>query len=133
MAEITEPSESDLHMVISLARQVTGAPSGHGRAKRTKSSATYLALQESYKEKLQKFKDARSARYQEMQLPHRHICDMIAIYLGIEPNEVLEFIIDHSKPLDLLNSFLGKDGPMAILFYYQSGMHFDMHNYYLRS
>ncbi|XP_072395911.1 dynein axonemal heavy chain 8 [Diabrotica undecimpunctata] len=133
MAEITEPSESDLHMVISLARQVTGAPTGHGRAKRTKSSATYLALQESYKEKLQKFKDARSARYQEMQLPHRHICDMIAIYLGIEPNEVLEFIIDHPKPLDLLNSFLGKDGPMAILFYYQSGMRFDMHNYYLKS
>lgn len=54
-------------------------------------------------------------------MPHRHICDMISIYLGIEPNEVMEGVIDEQLQVELLENFLDKGKTRRLLFFYQDG------------
>lgn len=60
-------------------------------------------------------------RYKILQLQHRHICDMVSLYLGIEPNEVLEGVADDNNYVDLLERFVTEGGKSAIMFYYQDG------------
>lgn len=67
-------------------------------------------------------------RYQELQLPHRHVCDMVAMYWGIEPNDVMDGVIDDPEYLYLLQSFLDKGKNMCILFFCQDGPPYPMGN-----
>ncbi|KAJ8919736.1 hypothetical protein NQ315_006264 [Exocentrus adspersus] len=115
----------DLDMIVGVARQIASTANKH------RTSSTFQALQESLKEKncklneplamQHKMKELRAQRYQELQLPHRHVCDMVAMYLGIEPNEVMDGVIDDASYLDLLQSLLDKTGVKCVLFYYQDG------------
>ncbi|KAG5892027.1 hypothetical protein JTB14_024467 [Gonioctena quinquepunctata] len=109
---IGNESESDL---------MVGAKQTQASGKKGRSSATYLAFQESVKEKGQKMKEQRTLRYQELQMTHRHICDMVGIYLGIEPNEVMEGVIDDPYHLELMENLIEKGRTRCILFYYQDG------------
>lgn len=66
-------------------------------------------------------KEQRAARYHELQMPHRHICDIVSMYLGIEPNEVMEGVIDDVIQIELLEKLLNKGRTRCILFFYQEG------------
>lgn len=68
-----------------------------------------------------KAKERRVQRFQELQLPHRHICDLIALHLDIDPNEVLEAAADSDDYVELLDKFLSVDGIYGLLVYYQDG------------
>ncbi|CAG9855812.1 unnamed protein product [Phyllotreta striolata] len=114
---MAESNTEDVDMVTEITRQVTAA--GPNRAK---SSQLYLALQESAKEKIQKTKEARNTRYQEMTMAQRYICDIVASYLNMDTAELIEYIIDDQLHMDLMDDFVKKDtGNKCILFYYQMG------------
>lgn len=68
-----------------------------------------------------KAKERRTQRFQELLLPHRHICDMIAMHLAVEPNEVLEAAADSDSHIELLDKLLNKNGIHGLLVYYQDG------------
>ncbi|KAJ8938536.1 hypothetical protein NQ318_016906 [Aromia moschata] len=107
------PEPSDLDMIVGVAKQIA--------SKRPRSSATYLAIQESIKEKI------------NFNFPHRHICEMVATYLGIELSEVMEGVIDEQQQLDILQEFLNKGGTTkGILFYYQDGPPYPMVDFAVR-
>lgn len=72
----------------------------------------------------QKAKEERTARFQDLQLTHRQICDMVAIYLGLEPNDVLEGVADDPDHLTLLNALVYGNSRKAVMFYYQDGPHY---------
>nr|CAH7731320.1 unnamed protein product [Callosobruchus chinensis] len=109
-------SQSDFAIAQSEARSLAALT-----GKRIRASATFLAMQETVKEKLQKMKEARLARYSDLQLPQRHVCDMVAMYLGLEPNEVMEGVIDDQLQVDLLNDLLDNGPLKCIFYYYQDG------------
>ncbi|CAG9816206.1 unnamed protein product [Phaedon cochleariae] len=113
----TVASSSDLDMIMGVVKQMSTGSS----QKRLRTSATFLAIQESAKEKLQKMREQRALRYQEMQLPHRHVCDMVGTSLGLELNDVMDGVVDDSYHLELLQSLLEKGRTKCILFYYQDG------------
>lgn len=69
----------------------------------------------------QKMKEGRALRFQELQMPHRQICDMVGIYLSLEPNEVMDGVIDDQAHLDVLDDFLIKSRTRCLLFFYQDG------------
>lgn len=76
----------------------------------------------------QRLKEQRMQRFQELQLPHRHICDMVAMYLGIESSEVMDGVIDDPEYLSLLQNFLDKGSVMCVLYYYQDGLPYSIGN-----
>ncbi|KAJ3662197.1 hypothetical protein Zmor_006553 [Zophobas morio] len=112
-----EPDKDDFSMLMDVARYIAKS----AEASRKSGSATAFALAESFKEKLVKAKERRSQRYQELQLPHRHVCDLIAMHLDIEPNEVLEAAVDSDTNIELLDRLLSKNGILGMLVYYQDG------------
>lgn len=69
----------------------------------------------------QKMKEQRNLRFQELQMPHRHLCDMVALNLGIEPNEVMDGVIDEQLQVELLENFLNKGKTRCLIFFYQDG------------
>lgn len=73
-------------------------------------------------------KEQRASRYHELQMPHRHICDMVSMYLGIEPNEVMEGVIDDIAQVELLEKILNKGRTRCILFFYQEGPPYSIGN-----
>lgn len=56
----------------------------------------------------------------------RQICDMVATILGIDLNEVLDFMADSAYNLDLLNDFTAEKGFNCLLFFYQNGPPFEI-------
>ncbi|XP_030752815.1 dynein heavy chain 8, axonemal [Sitophilus oryzae] len=113
MSADQDQNEQDLSNLLGISKQL-------GK-NRNRTSTTLLALQETIKEKQVKFKELRAARYQELQLPQRHVCDMVAMYLGLDPNLIMEGAIDDDTYIHLLNYFLDKNGTRAILIIYQDG------------
>lgn len=65
-----------------------------------------------------------------MQFAHRHICDMVATFLDIETNDVMEYIIDSALSSKYLDAFLAADGTHACMFLYQDGPPFEI-GYYI--
>lgn len=51
---------------------------------------------------------------------------MISIYFGIDPNEVMEGVIDDPFHINLLENFLNKSKAMCLFFFYQDGPPFQM-------
>lgn len=60
-------------------------------------------------------------RYQGLQMHHRHVCDIVAIYWGIEPNEVLDGIIDDNSTLPMFHNLFDEGGRRALMLFYQEG------------
>ncbi|XP_019756852.1 dynein axonemal heavy chain 8 [Dendroctonus ponderosae] len=109
----TSVTKEDVSNLLNISKAVSrGKP---------RTSTTLLAMQESLRDKQARFKEQRYARFQELQLPQRHICDMVANYLGIEANDVLEGAADEDSFIQLLNSLLEKGGTKSLLFFYQDG------------
>ncbi|XP_076264179.1 uncharacterized protein LOC143198703 [Rhynchophorus ferrugineus] len=106
-------TDQDLSNLVGISKTV-------GKTK-ARTSTTLLAMQESLKEKQLKYKEQRANRFQELQLPQRHVCDMVAMYLGLEPNDILEGVVDEEVYVRQLNSILEKDGTRCIFFFYQDG------------
>lgn len=46
---------------------------------------------------------------------------MVALYLNIDSNEVMEGVLDDSSYVDLLDSLTLRGGKFGIMFYYQDG------------
>lgn len=46
---------------------------------------------------------------------------MVAMYLGLEPNDILEGIADDDLHVELLGGLLEKTGPKCCLVFYQDG------------
>lgn len=67
----------------------------------------------------QKFKEERANRVQDLQLTHRHVCDMVAIYLGLEPSEVIDGVVDDAEYVTLLDNVINMNQRKAIMFFYQ--------------
>lgn len=65
-------------------------------------------------------------RFQQLQLPHRHICDMVSMYLGVDPNEVLEAAADDEAHIEILNNFIRSDGIIGFIVYYQEGPSYEI-------
>ncbi|XP_065162016.1 uncharacterized protein [Atheta coriaria] len=78
-----------------------------------------VSQMENIKERLNKYKENRLARLSTLQLPHRHIIEMVALFLGIDQNEVVEGVIDLEAHVNLLNAFMSKGDKHAIIFFYQ--------------
>lgn len=76
-------------------------------------------------------KEQRAARYNELQMTHRHICDMVSMYLGLEPNEVMEGVIDEQAQVELFDKFLYKGRTRTLLFFYQDGPPYSMGKIYI--
>jgi len=62
---------------------------------------------------------ARADRLAEIRPQHQHIADLVALHLNIEPEEVLEGLIDYRRHLDLIDSFLAEGGRHTLTFTYQ--------------
>lgn len=54
-------------------------------------------------------------------MPHRHICDIVSMYLGLEPKEVMEGVIDNQSQVDLFEKFLERGRTRCMFFFYQDG------------
>ncbi|XP_023932850.1 dynein heavy chain 8, axonemal [Lingula anatina] len=76
---------------------------------------------ETMKEKQARAKETRERRRLSITAQHKHIFDMVAQYLQLEPGAVEEFVIDTKEQIDLMNAFIDKDGPRTLKFYYQEG------------
>ncbi|XP_044272703.1 dynein axonemal heavy chain 8 [Tribolium madens] len=109
-------------MLMNVAKYIAKS----AEATRKSGSATAFALAESFKEKLAKAKERRAQRFQELQLPHRHICDLVAMHLNVEPNEVLEAAADSDIHIELLDKLLSKNGIFGMLVYYQDGYGYEI-------
>lgn len=53
--------------------------------------------------------------------PSRFVIEMVAEYLGLETDVVLNEVIDYEEQVDILNSLFVPGGRCAVLFYYQDG------------
>lgn len=71
-------------------------------------------------------KEFRSQRYQELQMPQRHICDIVSMYLGFEPKEVTEGVIDNQSQVDLFEKFVNRGRTRCMFFFYQDGPPYEM-------
>lgn len=71
-----------------------------------------------------KTKEERQLRYQNLQMTHRHICDMVGIYLGIDSSEVLDGVADDELHLVYFDEFLSQRQRKSLMFYYQDGPYY---------
>lgn len=76
-----------------------------------------------------KTKEERQLRFQNLQMTHRHICDMVGIYLGIDSNEVLDGVADDELHLIYFDEFLNQRQRKSLMFYYQDGPHYSIGRY----
>lgn len=60
-------------------------------------------------------------RYQELQMHQRYVCDILAIYWGLEPNEILDGIIDDNTTLPMFHNLFEEGGRRALMVFYQEG------------
>ncbi|XP_044760955.1 dynein axonemal heavy chain 8-like isoform X2 [Coccinella septempunctata] len=112
MAHFNE--DDDFSMMMGVAKQL--AASG-----KRQQSTKALEKEESLKERIVKYKDKRLTRNSSIQMPHRYICDMVATYLNIEIQYVIDGVCDADAHVDCLENFLSKNGIQAMIFYYQDG------------
>ncbi|KAF2888607.1 hypothetical protein ILUMI_17566 [Ignelater luminosus] len=105
----------DLEMLVDVSKHIAGV----AESRKTKTSMRMELLKERIVS--DRGKADRAQRLQSLQMPHRHICDMVATYLNVETNAVLDGVADAKSHVDLLESFLTAGGRQAILFYYQDG------------
>ncbi|XP_060520516.1 dynein axonemal heavy chain 8 isoform X2 [Cylas formicarius] len=127
------PSINDeLKMMVGISRHLAS-----GTKSKAKTSSTLLSMQESLKEKQLKFRELRARRFQELQLPQRHVCDMVSIYMGVDPSEIMEGVIDDEDQIHLLNRLFGKAGTKSVLVVYQIGPAFPLecgrHNWFTKA
>lgn len=108
---------ADVDMLVGISKHIAGLADRKGG----RLSTTLSSTQETIREKMMKYREERQLRFQELQLTHRQICDMVAIYLDLEPNDVLEGVADDAEHLRLMNSLIDPNGRKAIMFYYQDG------------
>lgn len=52
---------------------------------------------------------------------HRFVIEMVADYLSIEPDIVMNGVIDYARHIELMDSLFAEGGRRAIMFYYQIG------------
>lgn len=68
-----------------------------------------------------KFKEERMDRLSGLQMQHRHVLEMVAIYLGLESNEVMDGAIDDASTLPyFLNTFVENGKPLCIIYYQEA-------------
>lgn len=68
-----------------------------------------------------KGKEERLERQSIINLTHRHIVDMVALYLDIESSEVIDGVLDDESYVPLIESLTRPGGRYGIMFYYQDG------------
>lgn len=58
---------------------------------------------------------------QSLQMQHRHVLDMVAFYLGVDPNEVVDGVLDDANTLPYFLNLFVEHGKACCLVYYQVG------------
>uniref|UniRef100_H2YUI8 AAA+ ATPase domain-containing protein n=1 Tax=Ciona savignyi TaxID=51511 RepID=H2YUI8_CIOSA len=76
---------------------------------------------ESLKEKQARFREEREKRKIRMTPMHKYLVYYVAEHLQLENNVVEEFILDSADQIDILDSFIDKNGKRALLFFHQDG------------
>ncbi|KAL3273622.1 hypothetical protein HHI36_015054 [Cryptolaemus montrouzieri] len=65
-------------------------------------------------------RDERAERLSNISLHHRHICEMVSIFLDVSVDDVVDSVIDTKLSMAAMDSFLEKDTrDMSVLFYLQ--------------
>ncbi|KAG7316477.1 hypothetical protein KOW79_020018 [Hemibagrus wyckioides] len=82
------------------------------------SSSSVPSLQESPKDKMAKFKEAREIRKSLLTTAHQYIIDVLAAALCLENTVVEEFVLD-APSLASFDAFFAKGGAKTITFVYQ--------------
>lgn len=111
-----EAQNDDEQMILALSKQMQSI----AEQKNSRRGASVLAAAaETMRERIQQYKEQRLSRSQDLGMQHRHVLDMVGIYLGLEGNQVLEDCIDEPRYVSLIVSLLGEKGKLAIIFRYQ--------------
>ncbi|XP_078482966.1 dynein axonemal heavy chain 8 [Ciona intestinalis] len=76
---------------------------------------------ETLKEKQARFREEREKRKIRLTPMHRYLMHYVAEHLQMENNVVEEFILDSSDQIDILDSFIDKNGRKALMFFHQDG------------
>lgn len=71
------------------------------------------------KQKLAQAKEAREQRRGNLEAQQYFLIEQVARHTDLKEKEVEEFIIDSQNYCDLLDKFLDKEGPKAVVFSYQ--------------
>ena len=80
-----------------------------------------LALQESIKEKQQRYKEEREERSARINAPIKWLIVGAADYFNIDAQKITDFILDSEEQLALVESFLSKKGNRTVMFMRQEG------------
>ncbi|KAL3278530.1 hypothetical protein HHI36_024220 [Cryptolaemus montrouzieri] len=104
-------TRDDFNVMMDPAKELSG---------RKKPSVTIVAAHETLKEKMARTRDERAERLSNISLHHRHICEMVSIFLDVSVDDVVDSVIDTKLSMAAMDSFLEKDTrDMSVLFYLQ--------------
>ncbi|KAL3274758.1 hypothetical protein HHI36_019544 [Cryptolaemus montrouzieri] len=104
-------TRDDFNVMLDPAKELSG---------RKKPSVTIVAAHETLKEKMARTRDERAERLSNISLHHRHICEMVSIFLDVSVDDVVDSVIDTKLSMAAMDSFLEKDTrDMSVLFYLQ--------------
>ncbi|XP_045464438.1 dynein axonemal heavy chain 8-like isoform X2 [Harmonia axyridis] len=106
-----ESTRDELSMLMDVAREITAA----GKKK----SSTLVAAQESMKEKLARERDEKADRLSSIDVHHRHICELVALFLNAKVEDVIDAVANTSESMNTMETFLDKGGTMGVVFYLQ--------------
>ncbi|GCB59907.1 hypothetical protein scyTo_0014070 [Scyliorhinus torazame] len=83
-----------------------------------RSTVGMLALQETIKEKQQRYREARESRRQKFDDAYRYIIEILCRTLEIEKTIVEDFVLD-SLTFQPFDDFFSKGGTQSVVFFYQ--------------
>lgn len=121
MAALPEP-DPDRHLI--RLQKVFGV-SGRIQdlAIRRRKSPTIISKDEKDREMLARSKDLRSKRLNGIGVVQRFILDLVAAHYDCETDIISDGICDEDRHCELLDSFITRDGHMAIAFFYDEFSH----------
>ncbi|KAJ9594443.1 hypothetical protein L9F63_014128 [Diploptera punctata] len=94
------------------------APGQFAAAKKRKMSTVLLAQQQSYREAQVKGKEARANRSSSLLAQHRHVLEMVAMYMNLDYRDIEDGVLDADIHIKLLDSLFAVGGRKAVLIFY---------------
>ncbi|KAK9891393.1 hypothetical protein WA026_014634 [Henosepilachna vigintioctopunctata] len=109
-----ENTDDEYNMMMGVVKTLTSA---------VKKSAANRSVEdtESVKDKIAKYKAKRGLRHNSIDMTHRHIFDMVAFFLDLDIQFIIEAYLDSDSHVEAMEKFFSKDGINAIIFYYHDG------------
>ncbi|XP_017775151.1 PREDICTED: dynein heavy chain 8, axonemal [Nicrophorus vespilloides] len=117
-ASATSVTSTEGEKDVEMLKDVTKTFASLRRKSRVGNMSTMTQV-ENFRERMAKAKEDRTARVMGLQLWHRHICDMVGIFLHIDSNEVVDGVADDPNFVKSLDNFLIENGTQSVIFFYQ--------------